>query len=127
MDYTEFPRMVHTPLSELSKWFYNRAGNIETVQCTAPLEMCDWLFEKAYISHRGDVILCCSDYHYEVVFGNVMRQPFKDIYNGESYNAYRQAHREHRGHEMPLCDRCNRIVQPGEQDADLRIRLSCVA
>ena len=104
----EFPRMVHTPIEKLRETFYNRAGNID-VPCIHPMKSCDWIFQKAYINYRGDVILCCSDYKYEIVFGNVMDQPFGEIYNSENYNYYRKAHRQGWGKELPLCEKCNRI------------------
>ena len=107
-EYLEFPLMIHTTLDILKESFYNRAGHID-IKCINPFESCQWLFTKAYINYRGDVILCCSDYKYEVVFGNVMDQPFGKIYNSENYNFYRQAHRQGWGKKLPLCEKCNRI------------------
>jgi radical SAM protein with 4Fe4S-binding SPASM domain len=62
-----------------------------------------------YINYKGDVILCCSDYNYEVVFGNVMEQSFGDIYNSPEYRKYRKAHAQGRGKKLPLCEKCDRI------------------
>ena len=101
-------RVLHADLTFLRHTFYNRAGHVNVGRIT-PEPLCEWLFTKAYVNHRGDVILCCSDYDYEVVFGNVMESSFYDIFNSDAYNEYRTAHKEGRGKEMPLCRNCNRI------------------
>jgi len=92
---------------------YNRGGNVE-VECSKPREFCEWLWTKAYINWKGEVILCCSDYEFEVVLGNLLEKPFKNIWNSRRYWAYRDAHREGRGHTMPLCNKCNRIRRQGD-------------
>lgn len=104
-------RVVKTSVGALRMEFYNRAGHVPHVACISPMVSCNWVFDKAYINYRGDVILCCSDYDYEVVFGNVVEDPFYNIYNGVKYNEYRDAHRAGRGKEMPLCKNCNRIKE----------------
>lgn len=103
-----FPNVVVTTLKQLRPTFYNRGGHID-VDCREDRKQCEWVHQKAYINYKGDVILCCSDYHYDVVFGNVMERPFGEIYNGAEYRAYRKAHALGRGKEMPLCDKCDRI------------------
>ena len=103
------PRVVHAPLNALRSTFYNRAGLVSGVGCINPKAKCTWLWRKAYINYRGDVVLCCSDYNYEVVMGNVMDAEFIDIFNCDKFNAYREAHSQKRGKSMPLCSMCNRI------------------
>lgn len=103
------PGVSVATLAELAPTYYNRGGNID-VPCVKPFPNCNWVSQKAYVNYRGDVILCCSDYHYSVVFGNVMDRPFGEIYNGEEYRQYRKAHALRRGKEMPLCKECNRIA-----------------
>jgi radical SAM protein with 4Fe4S-binding SPASM domain len=106
-----FPGVARTTLDALRPTFYNRAGHVD-VECSDPRECCEWVFRKAYINYKGDVILCCSDYDYSVVFGNVNNAPFSDIYNSQKYRAYRRAHSLGHGHTMPLCENCNRILHP---------------
>jgi radical SAM protein with 4Fe4S-binding SPASM domain len=105
---TKYPMLTHQNVGTLRWTFYNRAGHVD-VSCISPQKECDWVYEKAYVNYKGDVILCCSDYKYEVVFGNIMKQAFKEIYDSDFYNEYRKKHREGRGKEMPLCANCNRI------------------
>jgi len=101
-------RIIHTRLNDLRPTFYNRAGLVKVAAIT-PLSQCDWLWSKAYINYRGDVILCCSDYHYKVIFGNVVDSDFATIFNCDLYQQYREAHSCGRGKSMQLCSECDRI------------------
>lgn len=101
-------RIIHATLKDLRPSFYNRAGLVK-VSPFEPLKKCGWLWSKAYINHRGDVILCCSDYYYQAIMGNVMEQDFATIFNNEKYTEYRKAHEAGNGKDMNLCRDCNRI------------------
>ena len=100
--------VVVTPLERLKTTFYNRGGKVD-VECTNPYQYCGWVSGKGYINYKGDVILCCSDYDYSVVFGNVMDNSFGEIYNSDKYREYRKAHATGNGKSMKLCKECNRI------------------
>ena len=104
----KYPNIIHTTIGQLRHTYYNRAGHID-VECITPLKKCDWVFNKAYINYKGDMILCCSDYDYKVVFGNLKKQSFVDVYNSERYNDYRRFHSTGLGKIMELCYICNRI------------------
>ena len=105
----EFPQTKITPLGQLRQYFYNRAGHVD-IEAIRKYKQCDWVFEKAYINRFGDLVLCCSDYDFEVNFGNVMESSFYEIYNSERYNEYREHHYFDKGKKMDLCGKCNRIV-----------------
>lgn len=104
-----YPNVVVTSMEKLRPTFYNRGGKID-VDSVYKMSVCEWVFSKAYINYKGEVILCCSDYEYEVVFGNVLNQSFKDIYNCKEYRLYRKEHLSGRAKELPLCENCNRIA-----------------
>lgn len=42
---------------------------------------CKRLFTQAYILFNGDMLLCCADYGYTTVLGNVSEQNIKEIWN----------------------------------------------
>ena len=92
---------------------YNRAGHVE-VECPKPGVVCEWLWKKAYINWKGEMILCCSDYGFEVVMGDLKKQEFENIWYSELYEEYRYYHRHGEGWKLPLCNRCNRIG--GQED-----------
>jgi radical SAM protein with 4Fe4S-binding SPASM domain len=103
-----YDKLSHFGLPFLEPSFYNRGGNIDCEPADKK-DVCDWFLHKLYFRHNGDLILCCSDYNYEVVFGNIMEQPLAMILASEKYREYYYAHKEGRGKEMPLCNKCNRI------------------
>lgn len=72
----------------------NRSGNIGWFQkpLAEPLQkMCVRPFRFMNVNWKGDVILCCNDYHADIKFGNVMKASLADIWNSEQFNAYRVA------------------------------------
>jgi radical SAM protein with 4Fe4S-binding SPASM domain len=42
------------------------------------------------IDYKGDVILCCNDYHGAVKFGNIKKQKLVDIWNSKNYRKVRK-------------------------------------
>lgn len=91
--------------------YYNRAGHVD-VECKSPRKTCEWLWTKMYINWKGEAILCCSDYEFKVVMGDMKKEHFEDVRKSSKYKAYRSAHIMRRGKRMPLCNRCNRIGNP---------------
>jgi len=57
------------------------------------------------VSPNGDVSVCCQN----LVFGNVNRQPFKDIFFSPRYNEYREAIA--RGEPLSPCDNCRHLYR----------------
>lgn len=105
----DYPNITHFGLGHLKPTFYNRAGKVDYV----PKEQqskCDWFLHKLYFRTNGDLILCCSDYNYEVVFGNIMKNPLASILSSNLYRKYYYAHKEGKGKSLPVCDRCNHII-----------------
>jgi MoaA/NifB/PqqE/SkfB family radical SAM enzyme len=57
------------------------------------------------VSANGDVSVCCQN----LVFGNLNRQSFKEIFFSPRYAEYRQAIAE--GNPLPPCDRCRHLYR----------------
>ncbi len=103
-----FPQVSHFGFKALAPTFYNRAGHVD-IKPTKKVKRCDWFLKKFFFRHNGDMILCCSDYNYEVVFGNIMKNPLAAILNTPLYRKYYNAHKNGKAKELPLCKECNRI------------------
>jgi MoaA/NifB/PqqE/SkfB family radical SAM enzyme len=89
----------------------NRAGNvppqehIETV--TEPVErMCVKPFRLLNINWRGEALVCCNDYHGDVVAGRFPAQSLEAIWNGPVLSAYRE-HLLRKDRSLPLCRACD--------------------
>lgn len=104
------PGVTIKTISQLRRFFFNRAGLVKGRG--RGYKSCSYILDKMCINYRGDVILCCADYFYQVVFGNVMEMKLWDIWNSERYLYYRREHRAGRGHLRPLCSECNYFRHP---------------
>lgn len=87
----------------------NRAGNIPNFMpaLTEPLKkMCIRPFRAMTINWRGDVILCCNDYHASASTGNVMDRSLIELWNDPRYHAYR-VKLQAKDRNIHLCDTCD--------------------
>jgi len=57
------------------------------------------------ITYKGDVVLCCNDYHSSVVFGNVQTESLVDIWNSKRYKSIRHQLKK-RIYKLPICKQC---------------------
>lgn len=91
---------------ELPDFFYNRGGNVDIGE-EAFDGHCKYPFEQMYITYNGEAVLCCSDYHKEVVVGDVREDSVEEIWTeSEVYRKYRAKLWEGK-RDLPLCENCN--------------------
>ncbi|PON16002.1 hypothetical protein C2W62_20780 [Candidatus Entotheonella serta] len=65
----------------------NRSGNVlGAAHVTEPLVAgCERPFQQMYINHRGEAVLCCNDWRFEVVMGDTAEAPLLEIWNNDKY------------------------------------------
>lgn len=68
---------------------------------------CDRPFVQMYINALGQAILCCSDYKFEVVMGDVNKDSLNKIWNNKKYKEYRKALKTGSRKGLKLCELCN--------------------
>jgi hypothetical protein len=66
---------------------------------------CEFLWHKTYVAIGGDVRPCCV--HGSPVVGNLLRESFEAVWNGEAYRQMRQ--RLVRNDPAPVCRGCTHI------------------
>ncbi|MFQ5636458.1 MAG: radical SAM/SPASM domain-containing protein [bacterium] len=66
--------------------------------CTIP-------YWRAWILWNGDMVLCCVDWERTQVFGNILEQSIRDIWNSDVYKNYRQRMKD-RNLAGTLCENC---------------------
>jgi MoaA/NifB/PqqE/SkfB family radical SAM enzyme len=91
----------------------NRAGNVPGApRPPEPLPLgCERPFQQMYINYRGEAVLCCNDWRFEVVLGDTAESSLLDIWTNDRYRAYReQLWRQNR--HMPLCASCDYRGKP---------------
>lgn len=86
----------------------NRAGNVPGAPRLAePLALgCERPFQQMYINHRGEAVLCCNDWRFEVVMGDTAESSLLDIWNHDKYRTYRD-HLQRQDRHLPLCASCD--------------------
>jgi MoaA/NifB/PqqE/SkfB family radical SAM enzyme len=89
----------------------NRAGNVPATElaeaCALPVaRMCVKPFRLLNINWRGEALICCNDYHGDVIAGRFPEQSLEDIWNGPVLNAYR-ARLAQKDRSLPLCRTCD--------------------
>jgi len=107
----DFEGVTHFGRGYLKPTFFNRAGKVKFIPSKIQTKGCSYFLNKLYFRHNGDLILCCSDYDYEVVFGNINEQSLPNILAGELYRKYYYAHKngEAKTGGLKLCQDCNHI------------------
>ena len=69
--------------------FTNRGGSLGEVSASG---ICHLPFYKTLIDWNGDIVLCCSDWHREAgSFGNILKTPLTDIWNGSKIKTIRES------------------------------------
>jgi radical SAM protein with 4Fe4S-binding SPASM domain len=106
---SQYQALSHFGISYLKGTFNNRAGKVD-YEPMVKVKRCDWFLNKLVFNFKGDVLLCCSDFNAEVVFGNIMEQPLSMILGGELYQKYLRAHKKGEAKKLPLCEKCNRLL-----------------
>ena len=86
----------------------NRSGNVPGApQLAEPLALsCERPFQQMYVNHRGEAVLCCNDWRFEVVMGDTAEASLLDIWNNDKYRIYRE-HLQRRDRRLPLCASCD--------------------
>ena len=95
VDYRKF-----TSETELS----NRGGVVEHENLETK-EDCDLPAENITIDHRGNVVLCCNDYHSSVTFGNIAEERLLDIWRKPNFVKLRRELRQGT-FELEICKKC---------------------
>ncbi|MFC1672214.1 radical SAM/SPASM domain-containing protein [Planctomycetota bacterium] len=86
---------------------FNPVGGIKRPDA---LKSCRYLKRSVlYILVSGDVVPCCYDFNAGLVMGNALQKDISDIWNGERFTTFRQAHGEHRFDAYPICAGCDKL------------------
>lgn len=92
---------------DLDKVFMNRAGNVNFGPTDVVFKTCEKGIKQAMINYKGEMILCCSDYGYEVIAGNVLDENVFDLFNKPVMKEARYWLSQGRRDMISLCSKCN--------------------
>ena len=98
---------------DLKYWIYDHEAFNRGIlrPKTVPRNHCEWIYYSTVVLWNGDVVPCCRDAQGEYVMGNVLKQDFEEIWNGEKYRNFRKSIRENQS-DMKLCRLCSGYGMP---------------
>jgi radical SAM protein with 4Fe4S-binding SPASM domain len=84
---------------------YNRGGEIKTEKKLVR-PPCIYSQQGFYIDYKGDVVLCCNDYHSSVTFGNLKEKTIMEIWNSKKFKKIRKELWKKNFSILPICKKC---------------------
>jgi len=89
--------------------YWNRGGLVNVnPDIPVPQKDCSYPSDQMYITWDGDALLCCCDWEYQVVHGNILETSIEDVWTNESYEHYRKTLKKGRRNLLRMCRKCNK-------------------
>jgi radical SAM protein with 4Fe4S-binding SPASM domain len=109
------PIADHVVVQSYTTWTGNvedrNVGDQAQVSSTSGFTFpCKHPWEEFVIAHDGKVSICCLDFDFKVVVGDVSCQSIREIWNSEQITRIRQKMIENRYDELTLCSQCNNYI-----------------
>lgn len=71
-----------------------------------PRQACAEIWFKMVVNWRGQVVICCHDWSWQNVVGDLNRQSVETIWNSDTLCRLRWLHREKEYDRVPICEMC---------------------
>jgi len=90
---------------------YTKKTPMHNMECLVKPEVyyskprCKQAYNPLVINHKGDVILCCNDFHSSFVFGNVKEEKLINIWKSERYKQIRKELKKG-VYRLNICKKC---------------------
>jgi len=89
--------------------YWNRGGLVNVnPDIPVPQKDCSYPSDQMYITWNGNALLCCCDWEYQVVHGNILETSIEDVWTNESYEHYRKTLKKGRRDLLQMCRKCNK-------------------
>ncbi len=89
--------------------YWNRGGLVNVnPDIPIPQKNCGYPSSQMYVTWDGRALLCCCDWEYQVVHGNVLETSIEDVWTNESYEHYRKTLKKGRRDLLQMCRKCNK-------------------
>lgn len=120
-DMVRVDSMMGWSLSELKD--FTLGVQVETgMDGVSPLrdrKVCPEPFSRVAINFDGQVSVCCVDWSYGTIVGDLRTESLSEIWNGEKLRQFRMAHLEGRKDSIPACANCQYVKgAPLSRDLD---------
>ena len=86
----------------------NRAGSLNNFTMPEPLlTNCYLPSNQLVINYKGEVVICCSDYHGKVILGEISEKSLFEIWSGYDFKLIRRLLKKKKRGEIVTCKNCN--------------------
>tara|TARA_A100001515_G_scaffold31175_1_gene24329 strand:- start:154 stop:1170 length:1017 start_codon:yes stop_codon:yes gene_type:complete len=97
--------------------YWNRAGLVNVnPDMPVPQKNCGYPSTQMYVKWDGSSLLCCCDWEYKVVHGNVLKTSIEEVWTNDSYQHYRKTLKKGRRDLLKMCRKCNKGAYPNEEE-----------
>lgn len=97
--------------------YWNRGGLVNVnPDIPVPQKDCKYPSTQMFIKWNGEALLCCCDWEYKVVHGNVFETSIEDVWTNGSYQHYRDTLAKGRRDKLEMCRLCNRGGVDSEEE-----------
>ena len=90
-------------------WTEEKFAGLGDYQRYPPGMPCPFPWQYMVVQWDGSVVECCRDYNAVNVMGNVREQTLREIWNGETYRAFRKQHETGEFGSNVFCRKCTAI------------------
>jgi len=102
-----FRRKIDIALRSTSEVLSTRAGNIQGSGIAVPLnQFCALPFTGVWVQPEGKAILCCQDYNYDEIMGDVRESSLSEIWFSDKYSRIRTELYEG-DRSGKICEKCD--------------------
>ena len=102
-----FRKKVYISLRSTSEELGSRAGNIQKKQMKTSLNrFCALPFTGLWLQPEGKAILCCQDYSYDEIMGDVTKNSLSEIWFNDKYKRIRRELYE-KDRTKKICGKCD--------------------
>ena len=97
--------------------YWNRGGLVNVnPDIPVPQKDCRFPSSQMYIKWDGSALLCCCDWEYKVVHGNVLETSIEEVWTNGSYQHYRDTLKKGRRDLLRMCRKCNKDGCESEEE-----------
>ncbi|MEW6170008.1 MAG: radical SAM protein [Candidatus Omnitrophota bacterium] len=96
--------------------FSNKSESITKDVSSLSEPICRFLWSSSFIELNGDVFPCCAPNRRGLLMGNVAKQTFKEIWNGQCYQKLRESFKK--GDLFVSCQNCYQRLKDNISDID---------
>jgi len=100
-------RLLQVFNQDTNKIFMNRGGNIDVGPGIVVNRQCNKGLKQVMINYLGDMVMCCSDYYYTTIAGNVMDKDVYELWNCKKFKQLREFLSNGEREKIELCSKCN--------------------